>query len=263
MHNRQGFALFSTLVAIGLSGVVAAAAAKMFTNQRALLKMAESSDKRSAIVDFYRDMLHDDDVWQCTLNHKTGSNYTNSDLRDYVVDLKPLPPGGGVALIAPDCSTTLIEAAGRKLGKSITTADPNGWWTVALTWQGMGKGAVDLKLEVSIDINKYNTRHAAKLNQLMSNRIIKVHRSENATQGVSCRKPNYEEAVTSINLHTAASNRRINCSAGNYRIVKTDDTANSNCSLPNVIEDITAEGNVVCSSKVVVKPFALLLSMLP
>ena len=249
MNNKQGLTLISAVVAMGLMGVIVAAGMKLINNQVTLTKQIEVTDRRSAIVKFYSDLLRDANVWDCTLKHTTNSN-----LKDYVVNLSTLTINGNVALIAPDCSTVLVGAAGKKLGNSSAAADANGWWTVKITWQGMGKGAVDLKLTVSLDRTQFNHLHGFQLDQPLQDQMFKVRRSENAVQGNSCKGTDYEEAVTGINLHTASANRRVNCSGNDYRIVQVGDAANTNCTSPHVIKNITAKGEVVCSTDIAVKP---------
>ena len=244
MKYRQAFTLTSLLVSVALTGIVAAVVSQTFINQLTLTRVIDVIDRRSAIVDFYSDLLRDDSVWQCTLRH-------NTDLRDYVVNLSTLVTQGGLDIIAPDCSTVLAELAGRKLGDSLNVADANGWWTVSPTWSGVGKGAVDLTLEVSIDRNVFDAQHGFKLRQTINNKIIKVHRSENSTQVNNCRGAGYEEAVTSIDPHTALQNRRLKCSGADYRIIKTS----SGCTLPHLIGNITDEGDIECTTGVAVIPF--------
>lgn len=251
MKDRQGITIVGVLVAIGLTGVIAGGGMKLINNQLAATKLVEIIDKRNDILNFYSELLRDDSVWQCVLNHKTGSNFTNTDLRDYVVNLSTSVTNGGVAIIATDCATVLVEATGRTLGDSIIEADTNGWWTVQVTWQGVGKGAVDLTLEVSIDRSKFNAQHSSKVNQPIKSQTIKVHRSENATQG-SCRGSDYEEAVISIALHTAANNRMISCSGSDYRIVQL--ATRSGCTGAHPIGNITAKGEIICSTGVTFRP---------
>ena len=243
MKYRQAFTLTSLLVSVALTGIVAAVVLKTFINQLTLTRVIDVIDSRSAIVGFYSDLLRDDSVWQCTLRH-------NTDLRDYVVNLSTLVTQGGLDIIAPDCSIVLAESAGRKLGDSLNVADANGWWTVTPTWSGVGKGAVDLTLEVSIDRNVFDAQHGFKLRQTINNKIIKVHRSENSTQVNNCRGAGYEEAVTSIDPHTALQNRRLKCSGADYRIIKTS----SGCTLPHLIGNITDEGDIECTTDVAVLP---------
>ena len=254
MRNNRGLTLMSTVVAIALTGIVAAAGMQLVNHQMTATGMAEVIAKRAAILNFYSDLLRDDKVWSCSLNHKIGSTFTNAALRDYVVKLDSTVIQGDLALIAPDCTTVMIESSGRTLGKSMTTAAVNGWWDVKITWQGMGKGAVDLKLEVAIDRNKFNLQHGFKLDQSMKTQMIKEHRSENSTQNPSCVGVGYEEAVTGINLHTASSNRRVNCSGANYRIVQLANRAG--CTPPHLVENIDSRGNIICSTGIGVKPSA-------
>lgn len=251
MKDRQGISIIAVLVAIGLTGAIAGGVMKLIHNQLAATKLVEIIDKRNDILNFYSELLRDDSVWQCMLNYKTGSDFTNADLRDYVVNLSTSVTNGGAAVIATDCATVLVEATGLTLGDSIIEADTNGWWTVQVTWQGVGKGAVDLTLEVSIDRSKFNAQHSSKVNQPIKSQTIKVHRSENATQG-SCRGSDYEEAVISIALHTAANNRMISCSSSDYRIVQL--ATRSGCTGAHPIGNITAKGEIICSAGVTFRP---------
>ena len=253
MKDTQGLTLISMLVAIGLTGVVAVTSVTLINNQMTAKKVLEIIDKRSAIVNFYSNIMRDGDVWKCTLNHKTGGSFTNADLRNYVINLNTFVGSGGVTIVAPDCATVLVAATGKMLGDSITAEDANGWWTIAITWQGMGKGGVDISLEVSLDKDRFDAQHSFKLKQLIKNQTIKVHHSENTTQGNSCEGSDYEEAVTGINLHTAADNRKINCSGNRYRIVQL--ATKSGCSPPHLISNITPKGEIICSAGVAVTPF--------
>ncbi len=243
----SGFTLTSVMVAVGLSGLLAVAAARLMVNQMKGFKILELIDKGDAIYKFYSNLLHDDKVWWCSLydGAETAGGATNSALHGCVLAKKdtlgvaatcPSIGGGGEMILkGPDCSfsprkfrhvsrsgaeldllnfmsssVVFMPSGGKILRESLTRTDSSGWWNVSLKWEHMGNRAVDLVFTQSFDADKWMSAPAAGkryLPELNYPRELRVRRSANYIPD-GCGGA----AVTRIALHTAG--RNVTCGEG-------------------------------------------------
>ena len=264
-RSTAGLTLMSTLVAVALSGVIAVFAAKMITGQVRVAKVSELIDKREAILKYYTTLLKDEQVWKCTL-------YSNTGLRNYIMGAGGSPPSN-VTLVGSNCTfstheqdkqyvgiggvtptNTIIAGGNLTLGESITDADPDGWWKLELSSTAAGgSAAVDLKLEICLDRDKYAAAYPSGVPQELkyicpAKKLVRVRHSENSVdKGVNevCKASG--KAVVDIALHDDSPRREVSCST--LPLVPTS-TSPDKC-LPKFAQ---IGGTVTCSAGVGVKP---------
>ena len=188
--KQKGMTLTSVLVAVALTSALAAATAKLISNQTKLNKIMTLTDQRDMITRFYSALMHNRVVWLCTLY-----DTSNSALLDDISGTTT-PSNRSVELRTPDCKFKEAANAGGKgikieelreltathgsgdhyrssgkffstaadnsvlLGQSLTEPETGGWWKVSLTTAGISKGSVDLTLTVEFDLTKYKAAHA-------------------------------------------------------------------------------------------------------
>ena len=108
-RKQRGLTLTSIMVAVALSGVLAVAGVRLVVNQMNALRVMELIDKGDTIFKFYSNLLHDDQVWWCTLYHDiegSATTHINKNMRECVFSVdssKCKSAEQNLELRGPDC----------------------------------------------------------------------------------------------------------------------------------------------------------------
>ena len=238
--TNSGMTLTSVIVALALTSVTAVFGTRLVIDQLSLANTAILMNKGESIFRFYSALMLDSDAWQATLDGDV-------ELRRYVKghDTSTPFPNNKINVALRDVvGNVVIPEGGAKL-KDATIGDiSGGWWEVDFFWTKMGKGSVDLILELCL--NQTTFRNASEnvgrknianaFGFLCSNkkRTTRVRYSENSVQVPATSCGGRGKAIVSISLHSASSSRLVTCS--DYKLVNP----NLSCSGRTLVHSISS-----------------------
>ena len=216
--SNSGMTVTSMLVALALTSVTAVFGTRLVIDQLSLANSVIIMSKGESIFRFYSALVLDSDAWQATLNG-------NTTLRDYVKKYDVSSSSTKHALDLRDAMGNIMIPSGGMALKNEVVYNPaitGGWWEVELSWVKMGKGSVDLILELCL--NKTNFQSAPEnlgrknianaFGFLCSNkkRTTRIRYSENSVQLPATTCGAQGKAVMAISTHNAPNSRVVTCS---------------------------------------------------
>ena len=225
--TNSGMTLTSMLVALALTSVTAVFGTRLVIDQLSLANSVIIMSKGESIFRFYSALVLDSDAWQATLNGDT-------DLKDYVKrhDVSPPAPNNKISLTLRDAiGNVMIPSSGMKLKDEIVyNSTPDGWWEVELSWVKMGRGSVDLILELCLNkatfqsapenLGRQNIANAFGFLCPNKKRTTRIRYSENSVQLPTTTCGAQGKAVRAISTHSAPNSRFVTCST--YELVNSN-----------------------------------------
>lgn len=249
--TNSGMTLTSVLVALALTSVTAVFGTRLVIDQLSLANTAIIMNKGESVFRFFSAIMLDSDAWQSTLDG-------DIELRRYVKghDTSSPTPNSKISVALRDAAgNVVIPAGGAKLKDAVIGDTTGGWWEIEFFWTKMGRGSVDLILELCLNqatfrsasenLGRQNVANAFRyLCSGTERRRTRVHYSENSVQVPATSCGGKGKALVSIALHsdgTVANSRAVTCSA--YKLVNP----NLNCSNRTLVHSISS-GTGTCTS---------------
>ena len=224
--SNSGMTVTSMLVALALTSITAVFGTRLVIDQLSLANSVIIMSKGESIFRFYSALVLDSNAWQATLNG-------NTTLRDYVkkYDVSSSPTKHNLNL--RDAIGNIMIPSGGMTLKNEVVYDPaitNGWWEIELSWVKMGKGSVDLILELCLNkatfqsapenLGRKNIANAFGFLCSNKKRTTRIRYSENSVQLPATTCGAQGKAVMAISPHSAPNSRVVTCST--YELVNSN-----------------------------------------
>ena len=223
--SSSGMTLTSIMVALAIPSVTAVFGTRIITDQFTVTNTIALMDKGEAIFRFYSSLVLDSDAWQETLNRNTA---LKKYVKSHNISIDPSSTRNSVALY-DSVGNVMLQSGRAKLKDEILGNVTGGWWEIEASWKKMGRGSVDLILELCLNKTtfkndpkndgKKNIANTFKFFCPNKKRITRVRYSENSVQVPATTCGGQGKAIIKISRHSASSSRVVTCST--YKLVNT------------------------------------------